>query len=167
MPAGKRGKEMLADVVRVLGSFRQCEPASHEEPMPPFQLHNCQYGGAQQSRLLPDATITVGTEQFHVHRNVLADQSTYFHRLFSSCMKEGAPDPCRVCAPLVHKLWFFIQNSLHSFHIAHCEICSQCVAIVLDCHVAFLLGSKHLSNSLESLSKGQTCIQTLVCIAIP
>ncbi|KAL3155425.1 hypothetical protein ABBQ38_010982 [Trebouxia sp. C0009 RCD-2024] len=81
---GKRGEEMLADVQRVW-----FEPATYDECMPPFKLRNCQSAGAQQSRLFPDATITVGREQFGVHRNVLSDHSLYFQRLFSSSMQEG------------------------------------------------------------------------------
>ena len=47
-----------------------------------------------------------------------------------------------------------------SLIIAHCKI-FKCMAHDLDCHVTLLYGSRHLSNSLGSLSKGQNYLETI------
>ncbi|DBA96778.1 TPA: hypothetical protein ACH3X3_012947 [Trebouxia sp. C0006] len=49
----------------------------------------------QHRQLFTDAIVTVGAEDFQVHRGILSAASPYFHFLFSSRMQEG------VCAKVV------------------------------------------------------------------
>ncbi len=45
----------------------------------------------QHRQLFTDAIVTVGAEDFQVHRGILSAASPYFHFLFSSRMQEGGP----------------------------------------------------------------------------
>ncbi|KAL3138568.1 Ectoderm-neural cortex protein 1 [Trebouxia sp. C0010 RCD-2024] len=66
-----------------------CDPLPDDVEMPTFRLRNCQWASAQLCRLFPDATVTAGGVNFPVHRSILSAHSTFFERLFSSCMQEG------------------------------------------------------------------------------
>ena len=102
MHAGLRqDKGLRRDALRV-----RCEPVPHDEREPPFWLRNLQWAAAQKCRLFPDATLTVGGEEFKVHRTILSAQSMYFERLFNSCMLEG------VSYPIFHVLETSLSRSV-------------------------------------------------------
>ena len=138
--AGK-DKGVRRDALRVW-----CEPVPHDEREPPFRLRNLQWAAAQQCRLFPDATVTVGGEEFKVHRTILSAQSMYFERLFSSCMLGG------VSYPIFH---------VHDFLLFRCIcpdcICPRCVqgpkrgcSFVLKAH-CMCLSAAHLDTRLPSV----------------
>ncbi len=77
-------------------------------------LTNLQTGNAALCNLFTDATITVGDQDFQVHRAVLAAASPYFECMFRSEMQEG-----KVCLHLGVHLHLGRQSLIHAWSTAY------------------------------------------------
>ncbi len=87
MPAGG---DMHGNWQNVLCIRAQPKPILHSPRWSTTEwLTNVQTGNAALCNLFTDATITVGDQDFQVHRAVLAAASPYFECMFRSGMQEG------------------------------------------------------------------------------